>query len=181
MNSLDARLIELNDALLRLSSGQKIDDNIIQNARQALAGGITLNTGAGNDTVIINKNGSCATGPEGAIGATGPEGPPGATGPAGACDCDCNTQVVSEDYTATVADCYIGVDSTGPVTITLPADCETGQVITIKAQMGPPLGNRKITVTTSDESTIDGAAEYVIEVPYQNISVICVDGSWWII
>jgi hypothetical protein len=47
--------------------------------------------------------------------------------------------------------------------------------------MGPPLGNRKITVTTSNDSTIDGLEDYVIEVPYQSINLICRGGNWWII
>jgi hypothetical protein len=47
--------------------------------------------------------------------------------------------------------------------------------------MGPPLGNRKITVTTTDGGLIDGQAEYVIEVPYQSINIICRGGDWHII
>jgi hypothetical protein len=189
MNSLEARLIELNEALLKLASGQKPDINMLEQAQKALAGSQKfINTGPGNDTVIINKTGTCepgavgATGPEGPPGATGPAGPPGATGAAGECaGICCTTRVVSESYQATISDCYIGVDSTGPTTITLPSDCETGCTITVKSQMGPPGGNRKITIVTADGATIDGADDYVIEVPYQNITVICVDGDWWII
>jgi hypothetical protein len=47
--------------------------------------------------------------------------------------------------------------------------------------MGPPLGNRKITIVTSDGSTIDGDYDYVIEVPYQSVHVICRGDNWWII
>jgi hypothetical protein len=51
----------------------------------------------------------------------------------------------------------------------------------IKAEMGPPLGNRKVTITTSDESTIDGKDEYIIEVPYGFLRVISRGGEWYII
>jgi hypothetical protein len=78
-------------------------------------------------------------------------------------------------------DCYIGVNSTGPVTITLPADCSNSHQIIVKAEMGPPLGNRKITITTNDGSTIDGAADYVMEVPWQTVHLFCRGGNWYIV
>jgi hypothetical protein len=78
-------------------------------------------------------------------------------------------------------DYYVGVDSTGPTTITLPANCSSCQQIVVKAEMGPPLGNRKITVTTSDGSTIDGNTQYIIEVPYQSVKLLCRGGNWHII
>jgi hypothetical protein len=51
----------------------------------------------------------------------------------------------------------------------------------VKAEMGPPLGNRKITVTTNDGSLIDEAVKYVIEVPYQSVKLLYRGGNWWII
>jgi hypothetical protein len=51
--------------------------------------------------------------------------------------------------------------------------------------MGPPLGNRKITIVPADDGSsiieIDGKSEYIIEVPYQSVNLICHDGNWWII
>jgi ElaB/YqjD/DUF883 family membrane-anchored ribosome-binding protein len=47
--------------------------------------------------------------------------------------------------------------------------------------MGPPVGNRKVTVTTTDGSYIDGADKYVIEVPYQSVNLFCRGGDWHII
>jgi hypothetical protein len=47
--------------------------------------------------------------------------------------------------------------------------------------MGPPLGNRKITIVAQGISLIDGLSEYVIEVPYQSVNLICRGGNWWII
>jgi hypothetical protein len=47
--------------------------------------------------------------------------------------------------------------------------------------MGPPLGNRKITIVGQDDALIDGDDDYVIEVPYQSITLICRGGNWWTI
>jgi hypothetical protein len=47
--------------------------------------------------------------------------------------------------------------------------------------MGPPLGNRKITIVTDNGSLIDGGNNYIIEVPYQSVNLICRGGNWWII
>jgi hypothetical protein len=176
MEGMSRRLVELNEALLRLSLGDKIDEQLLEQAKQALAGSALpyVDTGSGNDTVIVNQgdnNGcECPPGPPGPEGPPGPPGPigeqgaqgepgpVGPPGPPGECSCKCKTTLVSQDYSAQVDDCYIGVDSTGPVTITLPPNSPDSHQVIIKAQMGPPLGNRKITVTTSDGSTIDGDA-----------------------
>jgi hypothetical protein len=88
---------------------------------------------------------------------------------------------VSEDYQATCNNYYIGVSSDDPVTITLPPDCETCCELIIKAEMGPPLGNRKVTIVTSDESKIDGQDDYVIVVPYQSVNLIYNNGKWYVI
>lgn len=194
MNSLEARLVELNEALLNLAAGRKIDDNLLRQAQHAIAGG-QVNTGPGNDTVIINQgdNNDCKECPPGPPGPEGPPGPPGESGPQGEpgpvgppgppgeCTCECSSILVSQDYTATLDDYYIGVNSTGPITITLPPDCSDCHEIIVKAEMGPPLGNRKITITTTDGSTIDGTDSYVIEVPYQSLNILCRGGNWWII
>jgi hypothetical protein len=111
----------------------------------------------------------------------GPPGPPGPPGEPGVCTCKCKSILVSSDYTATCDDYYIGVNSDEPVTITLPESCTDCCEIIVKAEMGPPLGNRKVTVTTSDGSLIDGADDYIITVPYGTITVFCRDGDWHII
>lgn len=208
MDSLDRRLVELNAALLKMSAGQRPDDKMLEHARQVLAGGYSIiDTGPGNDTVIINQGDDdeckCPPGPSGPPGEPGPSGPPGPAGeagkpgetgppgpagppgPPGECACECSRRVVSQDYTATVDDYYIGVDSSGPVIITLPADCNDNCEIIVKAEMGPPLGNRKITIVPPTDGSsiveIDGANKYVIEVPYQSVNLICRGGNWWII
>jgi hypothetical protein len=209
MNSIEARLIELNEALLKLSSGERPDDKMLQQARLVLSGA-TINTGPGDDTVIINKtinkgNGDgceqpCPpgppgepgppgpAGPPGEVGEPGPPGPPGPEGPPGApgeCACECATTLVSQDYTAQMDDYYIGVNSSGPITITLPADCSDCHEIVVKAEMGAPLGNRKITIVPSDDDSsiilIDGYEGIVLQEPYESVRLICRDGNWWII
>lgn len=193
MDSLERRLVELNEALIKLSQGKPVDENLVSQAQQVLARGYKFNTGPGNDTVVINEKGTCDVGPPGppgppgeigATGATGPRGEPGPVGPpgpSGNCDCQCQATLVSEDYSATMADCYIGVDSSGPVTITLPSDCDDGRKIIVKAEMGPPLGNRKITLAVDGNGSIDGQEEFVMETPYESVTVFCRGGNWWII
>lgn len=203
MTPHNQRLLELNEILARLNAERdQLTHNQIDLIRQTVSG--DLPSGGVSSTVLkqgaIDDNTPCPdqcptgpTGPIGPTGPTGPSGPPGATGPtgstgptgpsgpAGNCACQCQATLVSQDYSATLDDYYIGVNSIGPVTITLPTNCTDCQQIVVKAEMGPPLGNRKITVTTSDGSTIDGAAEYVIEVPYQSIRLLCRGDEWHII
>jgi hypothetical protein len=208
MNALEARLIELNDALLKLSDRREVpNDALLYQARQVLSGGAympPIDTGSGNDTVVINQgdNNDCnkcvpgpqgppgedgATGPIGPPGQTGepgPPGPPGATGPAGPpgeCSYKCTSILVSQDYTVEMDDYYIGVNSSGPVTITLPSDCTDCHQIIVKAEMGPPLGNRKVTIVAGNGSTIDGSADYVMEVPYESVTLLCRSGNWNIV
>ena len=204
MNGHERQLIELQQALLNLSQGKPVDPQLLQNAQLIVAGGrVPIDTGAGNDTVIINNGGDdcdkCPPGPPGPQGPQGEPGPQGETGPAGEqgpagepgpqgppgppgnCTCQCTAILVSQNYTATLDDYYIGVSSTGPTTITLPPNPANCQQIIVKAEMGPPLGNRKITVTTSDNSLIDGESDYVIEVPFQSLKVLYRGEAWHII
>lgn len=209
MKDQDRRLVELNQALINLQLGKPVREDLIAQAQYLLAGG-QINTGTGDDTVIINQKGDhngceCPPGPPGPPGPqgepgppgdTGPEGPPGPPGepgpqgepgtvgppgPPGQCTCNCQAILVSQDYTATMDDYYIGVASDGPTTITLPGDCQDCHEIIVKAEMGPPLGNRKITIVTADNALIDGANNYIIEVPYQSVNVLCRGGNWHII
>lgn len=110
----------------------------------------------------------------------GPEGPPGPQGDPGTPG-DCETVLVSEDYECEIANCYIGINSTGPVTISLPPFAPDGHQIAIKAEMGPPLGNRKVTIRSPDGRVIDGEDDYVMSVPYESVHLICRGGSWHII
>ena len=89
--------------------------------------------------------------------------------------------MITNDYQATDADYYIGVDSKEPVTITLPENCSNCQEIVIKAQMGPPLGNRKVTILAQPGSYIDDKQSYVISVPFGFVRLICQNNNWYII
>ena len=199
MDSSRRRLIELNEALLKLSMGEQIDDELVHQAKQYISGAV-IDTGPGNDTVIVNQgdNNDCQCppgppgpqgpqGPPGPTGATGPQGEPGPIGPPGPpgeCTCQCKAILVSQDYSAVGDDYYIGVNSTGSTNISLPCDPTDCQQIIVKAEMGPPLGNRKITIvpcTTSTDTFINGQEQYVIEVPYQSVHLIYRGGNWWIV
>jgi len=89
--------------------------------------------------------------------------------------------LISQDYTATLDDYYIGVDSEGPVIVTLPVNCLDGDQIIVKLEMGPPIGNRKVTVKTVDGSMIDDAYTYVMESPYDRVHLFCRGGDWHIV
>lgn len=88
---------------------------------------------------------------------------------------------ISKNYTTTKEDYYIGVDANKPVTITLLPDAEDGQEYVIKAEMKPPLGKRKITIGTSDESLIDGYSSYVIYVSHDYVRLFRSSGHWHVI
>jgi hypothetical protein len=51
--------------------------------------------------------------------------------------------------------------------------------------MGPPLGNRKITIVPPDDASsiilIDGYEGIVLQEPYESVRLICRDRNWWII
>lgn len=84
-------------------------------------------------------------------------------------------------YDATSSDFYIGVDSCTASTIYLPTAVGDGKIIVVKAEMKPPLYNRKITIKTKDGSTIDGYSETTLQVSHMYKSLIRVDGQWYII
>jgi hypothetical protein len=200
MNPNEQRLLELNEILAQLGKNRdNLTHNQLELIRQTVSG---QHIPAGLSSTVLQQGVNGATGPEpppcptecigatgpqgpiGAIGATGSPGEPGpigATGASGNCSCRCSARVVSQDYSATMDDYYIGVNSTGPTTITLPADCTDCQQIIVKAEMGPPLGNRKITIVVANSGLIDGGTSYVMEVPYESVSMLCRGGEWHIV
>lgn len=141
---------------------------------------------------VINYNGTGIPGPPGEPGPpgpqgeTGPAGPQGETGPQGppgdrGLSAPFNTIVVSENYTASDRDYYIGVDSNKPTCITLTPDASDGTEIIVKVEMKPPIGNRKVTVKTVDGSLIDGSGNYVMQNGYEFVQVIRRGRNWFII
>lgn len=90
----------------------------------------------------------------------------------------CKVVSVSEDYYVQQDDYYIGVTSSGPVTIFLPENPEDCIQLVIKADMGPPLGNKKVTIMAQGTNTIDDNSSVVLGVPYESLSVISQGGNW---
>jgi hypothetical protein len=73
------------------------------------------------------------------------------------------------------------VQSKNPVTVTLLDNPLEGSHVTIKLEMGSPIGNRKVTVKTQGGSFIDGALTKVLQEPYEYITVLFRGGDWHII
>ena len=94
--------------------------------------------------------------------------------------CDLKTTVVSESYKVSPDDCYVGVNAEKATTITLPKDASDGKVVIVKAEMKPPLGNRKVTITTADGTLIDGYENCIIQVSNETVRLVFRDG-WRII
>ena len=186
MDEYERKLIELNSILTaaRNHGTQDQIDFALQNIQKALGTEPKPGTNISNVNITVEDDDcddECPPGPPGPPGEQGPPGPPGEQGPPGICTCKCSTRLVTENYTATCDDYYIGVKSEGPVTINLPEECTDCCELIIKAEMGPPLGNRKVTVQATGASYIDGTDKYVMEVPYQSVNIICRDGDWHII
>lgn len=204
MDSNERMLIELQQLILQKRFGLPLAQQI----QGAVVTASNFSGGGGSDDDIINIQTSGEEGPPGPPGPqgpqgdpgppgdTGPPGPPGKTGaqgaqgepgavgppgPPGDCDCKCKAILVTQSYTASSDDYYIGVTSSKPVTITLPSYPGDCQEIVVKAEMGPPLGNRKVTITTDDDSYIDDEANYILEVPYESVRLISRGGNWHII
>lgn len=84
----------------------------------------------------------------------------------------------STNYTLTLDDEYVGVNSVAAVTMTLPTGVE-GRVYTIKDEHGQ--GSGKITISPQPGELIDNSLNYIISVPYQSVNVVFRAGQWHII
>ena len=135
-------------------------------------------TGAQGETGSQGQQGE--PGPEGAAGPQGEPGPPGPPGPSSP-DLTVDTVLTGSDYYATETDCYIGVCSKEPTTVHLPANPANGRIIIVKAEMKPPLGNRKITIVGQNGALIDGYSDYIISVSYESVTVLFRGKNWHII
>lgn len=92
-----------------------------------------------------------------------------------------STATIRSDYHAGDGDEYIGVSSEKVLTVYLPAAARDGQVITVKAEMKPPMGNRKINIETTDGSTIDGYKDDCITVSHGSRTYVRNNNNWFII
>jgi hypothetical protein len=122
--------------------------------------------------------------PQGPIGSVGESDAIDPTGPSELYSYKRSVILVSEDYTATMDDYYIGVKSEISVTITIPCDCDDGHEIVVKSEMKQPLDNIRITIISMDDEnlcSINGELEYIMDLPYQSVRFICRGNSWWTI
>lgn len=106
-------------------------------------------------------------GPPGPSGPSGPQGPPGIPGLI-------PTTVVEQNYNVAYSDCYIGVISSAPYTITLPNSI-AGTTFTVKDLTGTANIN-PITITSA--STIDGNGSATINVSYGSLTFIRINNGW---
>lgn len=119
-------------------------------------------------------------GPQGLQGLQGPQGPQGQQGPAYEGDLTLDNTWIKSDYTVQELDCYIGVKSSSPITIKLPTGTD-GRLLIIKLEMGPPIGNRKVTIIPKSIDFIDGGNSLTLQNPYEAISLVYRGNSWNII
>lgn len=158
MDDLERKLIELNTQLINTyipAACQTIQ--AVELAQQ-------LRT-SNSDTIIINTT-ECTDEPD---------------NPAESNCCKPNAIIISEDYTVTDTDYYIGVLSTKPITITLPKVLPNPQQIIIKVQMPAPVGNKKVTVVREDLGELDSQPTYVLQSPFEVIQLFYYPQEWNII
>jgi hypothetical protein len=87
------------------------------------------------------------------------------------------TRLITTNYTATEDDFYIGVNASGPITITLP-ECTDGKQYIIKSEMKPPILNRCIKITSCDGSKFDGYSDMSISVSHDCMWFIKHGNEW---
>lgn len=92
-----------------------------------------------------------------------------------------STRTVDANCYSTNDDFYIGVVSDKQVTVYLPENPTDGQMIIVKAEMAPPLSNRKITISTTDGKKIDGYGESLITVSHGCKCFMFNNNGWHII
>jgi hypothetical protein len=112
----------------------------------------------------------------------GPAGPQGPMGDSGELhEASFGTTLVSDDYGCTDDDCYLGVNSSRSITITLPVDPGDGHQIAVKLEMSALAKGQTITLETNDDSTIDGALSYTMTEPWQAVHLFSRGGHWFIV
>lgn len=128
---------------------------------------ITTPTLIDDRDLVINSNVVGPPGPPGPIGPPGPPGPPGNPGLV-------PTRVVEQDYTAQFTDYLIGVITSAPFTITLPASIN-GTTFVVKDLSGTASAN-PITVTSA--APIDGAVNATIDVNFGSLTFTRINSAW---
>jgi len=147
------------------------DGVISANSKIIVNAGITTD----GDLILIHSDGTELN----AGNVIGPAGPPGPEG--GLPEASFGTILVSDDYECTNDDCYIGINSSRSVTITLPNYPGDGYQIAVKIEMPKLFRDQEITITTNDNSTIDGALSYTMTEPWQSLHLFSRGGDWFIV
>ncbi len=88
------------------------------------------------------------------------------------------TTVVTENYTVSEYDEYIGVVSVDKVTITLPTSSD-GKSFIIKNELGETSGI--IEVVTAAEELIDRADMYHLTSPFESATFVSRGGNWYVV
>jgi hypothetical protein len=195
MDSIERRLIELNEALIKLyTEGESALPNTEQIALTAhktiLESKQSYNSGnnvsiSDDDIIIINNttNNECNELPD------EPENPI-----PDICECCISNTVLVDNteeteneilYEVLPETTHIGIRNLYSKTrIILPEGSPKLQacpIKTIKLEMGPPIGNRRVTIESADGALIDNDADFILQVPYECVTLIHRGDDWHII
>lgn len=129
-----------------------------------------------DSNLYINSSIIGPSGPPGPPGPPGPRGPQGEQGPPGTFGL-VPTITVEENYTALDTDYFIGVITSSPLTITLPAAVD-GTVYVIKDVLGNAASNP---ITVTGANLIDAVVSAIINTNFGSLTVIRNFNTWNII
>lgn len=120
-------------------------------------------------------------GEKGPRGKRGKRGPQGEQGPAGK-DFDpvtftFNTKIITTTYNASNEDCFVLVQASSNIEITLPDDAKDGKLMVIKN------GNDDVTTTVKTDSgaMIDGEFSFELSEPHETLMLVCSGGDWFVV
>lgn len=188
MDTLERRLIEMNDALIELyTKGRDALPKAEQAALAAQQAIFDSKKSTGNlnisddDVIIINNSDNCNP---------NPPDPPEPV------ECECcisnlefyqptKSDETPYEYSMGASTYYLGINNQyGATKVFLPEqsnELSKCPVKIIKLEMGPPIGNKKVTIEGSDGALIDGESDYRLQVPWESITLIRRGDDWHII
>lgn len=82
------------------------------------------------------------------------------------------TYITSSSYTIALSDYYVGVNTTSPVTITLPSSVDSGSTYIVKDELGEASQgpNRYITILPSGSDLIDGENQAILAYDFGSLT-----------
>lgn len=143
-----------------------------------------------DDIDIINYTAPASAGPPGPAGPQGIQGDPGPQGiqgeqgpqgEPGTLDLTLPTTTTGSNYAIKITDCYIGIQSNEPSTLTLPLDPPPGTFYIIKLEIGAPIGNRKAKIIPPGLAKINDQNYITLQNPYESVTVIYSNNNWYTI